>query len=258
MELVMMAQEDSTPWNIPGSSNSPSPSQAVGLMDGRGYFSKTGIVRRKPSRPDAPPTLSKSCSDKLARRQCTSILSSLTSLFISPANAYISTLTIPESQCSATAVHRAFAATGRMKSIRGNSWHGSYAFKLFKINTTSLEFEFSRRSPSSIATSVVPSNLAAVWTPDHDESLIGGVLQGRKQFDPNGASMVSKRRMWQLAVEIAEMLPECDIWSTTLKAESYLQVKESSILAARRDVKRDVGITLDGWIRNASGESFTL
>jgi len=53
MELVMQAQEDATPWEIPQlpqehleevSCNSASE------MKGRGYFSELGIVRRKPGR----------------------------------------------------------------------------------------------------------------------------------------------------------------------------------------------------------------
>ena len=49
MELVMMMQEDSTPWEVP-----PAPDLESDELDpqanlmGRGHFSKLGIVRRKP------------------------------------------------------------------------------------------------------------------------------------------------------------------------------------------------------------------
>ena len=52
--------------------------------------------------------------------------------------------------------------------------------------------------------SVVPSNLAAVHTANASEILINGVLQGRPQLDPRGASCVSRRKMWYSAIEIAE------------------------------------------------------
>ena len=45
----------------------------------------------------------------------------------------------------------------------------------------------------------MPSNLCAVVTPQKQEILINGVLQGRKQEDPRGASCVSRRKMWEAA-----------------------------------------------------------
>ena len=46
MELVMDSQEDHTPWPLPGESfNGSSPGS---LLNGRGYFSQLGVVRRKP------------------------------------------------------------------------------------------------------------------------------------------------------------------------------------------------------------------
>jgi tRNA-specific adenosine deaminase 1 len=43
MELVMQAQEDPTPWDTP-----PVSTAWNGQLHGRGYFSESGIVRRKP------------------------------------------------------------------------------------------------------------------------------------------------------------------------------------------------------------------
>src|SRR5579871_3827988 len=89
MELVMQAQEDATPWELPqlpqGHSEGVLNSSAA-EMKGRGHFSELGIVRRKPgkfnpsclcttltnflARSDAPLSLSKSCSDKLTLKFC--------------------------------------------------------------------------------------------------------------------------------------------------------------------------------------------
>lgn len=131
MELIMAAQEDDSPWQLPCSTSAdkqPNPLEAETALPGRAYFSQLGIVRRKPARGDAPPTLSKSCSDKIALKQCTSLLSSLASLLVHPANAYIDTLVLPESQYSAVACERAFSGTGRMKSLVGKQWNEGYAF----------------------------------------------------------------------------------------------------------------------------------
>lgn len=128
MELVMAAQADATPWDVPNPSITPlSPSVTLFTpsssenpsLPGRANFSLLSIVRRKPSRPDAPPTLSKSCSDKLSLKQCSSILSSISSLLVGPENAYLTSVVIPKEQLCvcASGFERAFGAIqgmGRM------------------------------------------------------------------------------------------------------------------------------------------------
>lgn len=167
MELTMASQVDATPWTattIPQKEASPiamTPESTAPLL-GRAYFSQLGIVRRKPSRGDAPPTRSKSCSDKLSLRQCISLLSSLTSLVVSPDHAYISTLILPKSQYNASGCRRAFSdgqsqgdddkeagsQQARMAPLRNLSrgWGGGYRFQPFRVKTTDFEFAFSRQS----------------------------------------------------------------------------------------------------------------
>jgi tRNA-specific adenosine deaminase 1 len=51
MELIMQAQEDSTPWELPLSVSNVDGEDADRApleLKGRGYFSELGIVRRKP------------------------------------------------------------------------------------------------------------------------------------------------------------------------------------------------------------------
>lgn len=257
MELTMASQDDATPWSLPPSTDALSPSTPQvpasapePVLHGRSYFSALGIVRRKPSRPDAPPTLSKSCTDKLALTQSTSLLSSLSSLLISPTNIYIHTLVLPSSQLSSTAVTRAFSPPGRLAPLLGKQWAGGYAFNPFRVLSTEREFPFSRRS----AADVVPSSIASSWTPNGSETLIGGTLQGRKQFDVRGASRVCKRRMWKLALEVAVVacVPAVE---RCLRVEKYGDVKEP-VLLNRRTVKGDVRAVLGGWVRNGGGEEF--
>jgi len=262
MELTMAAQEDASPWEVPPVAVlDPSEEPVAASLPGRGYFSQLGVVRRKPARGDAPPTLSKSCSDKLALKQCTSLLSSVTSLFVSPENIYLETLILPESQYSAVACDRSFSAGGRMKGMIGKRWPGGYSFMPFKVESTAKEFRFSNREVAARSDRVAASNLAAAWSlQDLDEGLIGGALQGRKQFHPKGASLVSRRKMWENAREIAglgdvETRAICD----QLNVETYREIKDGRLLVARKKVKEAVyKEALKGWTRNTSDDSFSL
>lgn len=266
MEIIMAAQTDATPWAPPSL-----PPETQTLM-GRAHFSLLSTIRRKPSRPDAPPTLSKSCSDKLSLKQCISLLSSPVSLLISPENVYLSNVILSESQISEDGCGRAFSARvgGRMAPLtgRGNGagegeWEGGYRFQGFRIRGTGREFEFSRRAQAegregTEGLEFVPSNLAAAWTPYGDESLIGGVLQGRKQFDARGASMLCRKRMWELASEVAGLVDVLAV-SQVLRLGSYELVKSSGLLEGRRKVKEEVKErALKGWVRNEGDDGFTL
>ncbi|KAJ4415203.1 hypothetical protein N0V85_002821 [Neurospora sp. IMI 360204] len=296
MELIMAAQDDASPWEIPSPTPGDLPTQTPALastddtpLPGRAYFSQLGIVRRKPSRGDAPPSLSKSCSDKLALKQVTSLLSSLTSTLVSPANAYLSTVVLPESQYSVAACSRCFsfsvAGEGRMAplldtSVSAKLAGAGYTFREFRVETTRMEFPFSRRTilPSSSTSAstertdtktkkLIASNLATSWTlngPRDGEGLVGGVLQGRKQFDPRGASLVSRRKMWALAREVCSSMELEDdgeikqaLGSTDL---AYDEIKDgSSLLAGRRRAKEEAKrVALKGWVRNTGDGSFKL
>ncbi|EPE26452.1 adenosine-deaminase-containing protein [Glarea lozoyensis ATCC 20868] len=250
MELTMAAQEDATPWAKAESSLTEKP-----ILHGRGYFSNLGVTRRKPSRPDAPPTLSKSCTDKIALKQSTSLLSSITSLMVSPENIYIHSLVLPHSQLSTVAVERAFSPSGRLKELDGREWDSGYRFSPFRVLGTTREFSYSRRQND--AKELVPSNISSLWTPYGAETIIGGTMQGRKQFDVRGASKVCKRRLWKLAAEISSAAESTE-WGTYLLKDKYLNLKDGDMLAQRRKVKEDVRKVMGGWIRNEGGEDFAL
>ncbi|RAH73514.1 tRNA-specific adenosine deaminase [Aspergillus aculeatinus CBS 121060] len=105
----------------PTDPSSPAPSKPpTTLLDGRGHFSKLGIVRRKPARADADSTKSKSCSDKLALRQVSSLLSTETALLVRvTASAYLAGVVLPETEISKVGCERAFGREGRMKGLVG-------------------------------------------------------------------------------------------------------------------------------------------
>lgn len=261
MELTIAAQEDASPWQAPVPDISDSESKPEVSLPGRAYFSQLGIVRRKPARGDAPPTLSKSCSDKITLKQCTSLLSSLTSLFIDPTNAYIHSLILPESQHSSTACRRAFSADGRMQPMVGRRWPGGYSFKEFVTETTDLEFEFSKRAVQARSDKISASNLAAAWSRSGvEETILGGVVQGRKPFSLKGASRMSRRGMWEMAKDVASSLGQQDFsTSEYLRTGTYRDIKDGLLLAHRRQVKEDARQTaLTGWIKNDGGSDFGI
>jgi tRNA-specific adenosine deaminase 1 len=281
MELTMAAQADATPWTSApptlqeaastSPSEPPSPSSQMtsdpaqsnepSALRGRSNFSHLGVVRAKPSRPDAPPTLSKSCTDKLTLKQSVSLLSSTTSLLISPQNAYLATLVLPASQYVPQACERAFSSTGRLRKLadsRTSEWLAGYKFRPFTVKPTTKEFAWSRRALAAEETAV-PSNLSAVWTPHWQETLIGGVLQGRKQLDPRGASRICRRALWIESVRVAGMLSGAAVTAVLGAKKTYAEMKSSSpLLEERNRVKTDVKAVLKAWPKNTGDEDWSL
>lgn len=275
MELTMAAQEDASPWEprppaTAATMTEPTPEQPTMIeptpasaeeppLPGRAYFSRLGIVRRKPSRADAPPTASKSCSDKLALRQCTSLLSSLTSLLVD--QCYLDSLVLPASQYSATACRRAFSTHGRMAPARAAAaaWSGGYAFRPFVVETTRHVFYLSREAVRARAgRGISPSNIAAGWTAAGvEESIVGGVLRGRKPFHRRGASSMSRRHMWRAASELAHLLGDgYGQLRDQLNRQTYGEVKTGPLLAGRGAVKAAARQTaLAGWGGSSTKDS---
>ena len=209
------------------------------------------------ARPDSPPTLSKSCSDKLALKQYTSLLSSPTSLLLSPENAYLQSLILPSSQHIASACDRAFGVTGRLSPIAKKQWLGGYSFQPFHVRTTNREFKFSRRSMGPGGQTPKSSNISAVWTPDIQQTLINGILQGRKQTDLRGASAVCRMKIWGAVLNVLKTLA-IPASSYAVDTSTYSQLKESWVLEDRRGVKFEVRAkVLRGWVQNA-GDDFEL
>ncbi|KAG9190844.1 tRNA-specific adenosine deaminase 1 [Alternaria panax] len=261
MELTMAAQEDATPWtSTPPTLSSTSDTVDQGeasALRGRSNFSLLGVVRAKPSRPDAPPTLSKSCTDKLAVKQATSLLSSTSSLLVSPQNAYLKTLVLPDSQYVSQACERAFSLSGRLRYLDPEEWKGGYRFQPFTILPTDREFAWSRRALSATE-KAVPSNISAVWTPSWQETLIGGVMQGRKQLDPRGASKICRRGLWIEALRLAGLLGGAGMMSEALRKRKYAEMKGSDELHERIKAKEATRKALKGWVRNTGDDDFSI
>ena len=136
-------------------------------------------------------------------------------------------------------------------------WQNSYDFHPFSIATTSEEFSWSRRT-DVLTRQLTPSNKSAVYTIHNQEVIIGGVLQGRKQSDPNGASSVSRRKMWQAVRDAAASSGQPD--NTYLRtARTYRNFKSAETARERKRVKDNViSIALKGWIANEGDSDFSL
>lgn len=146
-----------------------------------------------------------------------------------------------------------------MSPLKGKVWASGYGFVPFRVDTTGEEFEFSQGVVAARAGKTSASNLAVVWTRGGiEEGLVGGVLQGRKQFDVKGASAVSRGGMWKLVVDLTRSLKPENL-PKGLETATYDEFKEGAGLEARRAVKQDTreGV-LRGWVRNEGGGSFTL
>lgn len=277
MEFTMAAQDDASPWEVPPTLLATSDADLQtreaestiypAPLPGRAYFSRLGAVRLKPARGDAPPTMSKSCSDKLSLAQCTSLLSALTSMFVCPSNAYLHSIILPSSRYSRTGCSRAFSSEGRMKGVKQvqGSWQGGYKFKEFQINTCDREFQWSKRSVEARVAGergkIAASAMAVAWTRHGlEETSLGGTIQGRKALDVKGASFTSRRKMWALSLHMAGVLGLGMVEAQkALASRMYVEVKEAGLLEARRRVKQDVkSHALRGWAKNGGDEDFSL
>ena len=144
-----------------------------------------------------------------------------------------------------------------MKFVASSTWPGNYSFHPFKVRATSKEFAFSRRRTGLPIAELKGSNISCVVAPGMQETLINGVLQGRKQVDPRGASAVCRRKMWKALVEVIALLGVPALQSV-LSHSKYASFKEDDMLRDRSHVKDAVrNQALKGWIKNA-GDDFEL
>ncbi|KAI9806348.1 MAG: hypothetical protein M1825_006463 [Sarcosagium campestre] len=240
MELIVAAQDDPTPW--PYFPQDAESDHFIEPLTGRAFFSRLGVVRRKPS-----------------LKQCTSLLSSSTSLLVCPEEAYLHSVVVHSSQYCDDACKRAFGPEGRLKPIAGRQWAGGYSHHSFAVRSTGLDFDDSKRTSAACRQKTFPSNLSCIWTPHLEESCINGVLQGRKQEDPKGASRICKWSIWVAVGECLGMIDDAALAVLTKASETtYDAIQQSQFLAVRRGVKDEVRTrALLGWTRNG-GNDFLL
>lgn len=141
-----------------------------------------------------------------------------------------------------------------MTPVAGMVWLGDYGFRPFRVATTDHDFVFSHQNAQARSGVCKGSNISAVWTLYGQEVLINGVLQGRKQDDPKGASMVSRKKIAELVHEVNSML-EVPHLQPGQNCASYAEFKASKLLEHRRQVKVEVkSKALRGWIPNVADD----
>lgn len=144
-----------------------------------------------------------------------------------------------------------------MKPVAGKQWAGGYRYHPFKIETTKREFRFSRRSADPVSPFLKGSNISTLWTPRSHETLIGGVLQGRKQIDPKGGTSVCRVKAWRAVLETAALLG-IPALTRALSSLDYAELKDTELLQDRGRVKAETReLALAGWIPNV-GDNFEL
>lgn len=266
MELLIRSKPpgDALPWRDVSCGSTEA---SASLLLGRGYFSQLGAVRRKPARGDAEATMSKSCTDKLALKQCSGLLSFPADIVVTiTPNCFIKSFVIFQDQYDRTGYERAFGSKGRPQS----SSDGSQCFDFSILPHSFPPFEFEKGSPTAPTKT---SNVSALWirgsgiSPnDSIEVLINGVKQGFKQFEEREGkeSTICRKQMWCLGARIQALLaakhqsratdPKTDLQL----ASSYRVAKDHVARLARRQLKVRVAQTQAGWIPNTGDEEWAL
>jgi tRNA-specific adenosine deaminase 1 len=170
-------------------------------------------------------------------------------LIFEPENVYLTSLTLAKSQYVEKSIQRAFLGTGRLQNILSKDIPKPYSFTPFQVQTTNIDFIYSRRVCEGI--NFTTSNKSTIWTPDFAEIVNNGVLQGRKASDLKGASRVSRRELWKTVNNILKI-------DSAVSDKLYGSVKADFELENRRQTKSIVTGALLGWITNEGDELFTL
>ena len=295
--IVPAVVSDTTPSEQNEQHQHPTHGQSTlpSIQRGHGGFhpSLLSAVRTKPARRDAPLTLSKSCSDKLSLAQVQGVLRFPADLFVEPV--FLDNLIVPESAFHADGYERAFGRTGRMKlccDVDDNGGEGragvstrstlqqTHHFSTVVLRDVDAPFEFSkdtergRKKVSNASTIYINQSRSTAPAASSGivESLINGVKQGFRQDSshPGKESVVSRRQMWLLGKEVADMIGAVEkgtsgigipgaieirqamVWST------YREAKGCASRASRKDAKKEAVSRLGGWIANASDDDWKI
>lgn len=284
MELLInsKAPEDAIAWTTDPASSSAHPAPLLG----RGHFSMLGCVRRKPSRADAEPSLSKSCTDKLAVKQFTSILSFPADLFVAMSRtSFIQSIVVYHDQHDRTSYERAFGQGGRLGQVKQDGHF--FEIKMLPEGFPRFPFEkVSRVSGAMVSKKPKASNISALWIQgpggqesDVLETLVNGVKQGYRQFEERRGkeSVLCRRKMWELGQQLSDLLgktrrtPGPDTFdiaaeapagynevATALRSDTYAQAKASNARERVVGLRHDVVSVLGNWIRNTGDETWGL
>ncbi|KAJ2313366.1 hypothetical protein IWW51_001155 [Coemansia sp. RSA 2702] len=148
------------------------------VVRGHQGFDTLGALRLKPGRADSIPTLSLSCSDKIARWNALGVQGSLLASLIAPV--YIASMVIGDLYNHASidrALNRRTAAALADKELPGG-----YRANVCEIHPTAVQFERSQTALTAANAEITTADASIYWHQGAPSSaaLVNGVKQGSK------------------------------------------------------------------------------
>ncbi|KAM5534870.1 hypothetical protein V8D89_011425 [Ganoderma adspersum] len=244
----MAALKDSTPF--------PEPPPCTASR-GRDNYSLYGVLRTKPGRADSPPTLSMSCSDKIAAWNVLGIQGALASRLLRPV--YIDRVIIgeveqPMRQVVLEDCQRALYA--RLHSIAGLP--APFQLNVPAIEFTSVPYPHSRSALTPEATSGCNDSLCYIADSARtSEVLINGLRRGispKHRHNPKFRPVLSKLALYNLFKEVAVKL---DV-SMVVEHTYYEAKQHHADYSEARAILKGPGGPFEGWvISGREWEEFT-
>ncbi|KAF9466422.1 adenosine deaminase/editase [Collybia nuda] len=169
---------------------------------GRDNYSRLGVLRTKPGRADSPPTLSMSCSDKIASWNVLGFQGALASHFLGPL--YLSRVIIGEVPLSMQSSVREDCERALWRRLEGiHNLPSNYTLHAPAIHFTSLQFFHSRSVLEETGQASGSCNESLCWianTKPH-EILINGLKRGvspKHRHREKSRPRTSKMALFQL------------------------------------------------------------
>ncbi|KAH9850063.1 adenosine deaminase/editase, partial [Lenzites betulinus] len=225
---------------------------------GRDNYSLYGVMRTKPGRADSPPTLSMSCSDKIASWNVLGIQGALASRMLRPI--YISRIVIgevPQDMRETVAVDCARALYARLSHIDGLV--APYKLNKPSVEFTSMPFVHSRyASPTPTVSACNDSLCFVAGSPRESDILINGYRRGvspKHRQNPKFRPVLSKLSMYGLYDKITKQVgvsdsPHRTYYESKLEAVGYQSAKAAL---------RGTGCPFEGWVVSGQAwESFDV
>ncbi|KAF9192851.1 tRNA-specific adenosine deaminase 1 [Haplosporangium sp. Z 767] len=184
----------------------------LGFRRGRIDYDSVGVLRTKPGRVDSEPTMSMSCSDKIARWNILGLTSALVVPFLSPI--YLNSV-ITRELFDATALKRALFERIKDCQCSEASLEGAseiindQPYKSHQINIyeSDIAFEFSKEIVAEQCKSIAVNTLPV---PSPRKVIANGCKAGastKKQLPPKARSKLCKISMFKASVDLWESLP---------------------------------------------------